>query len=216
MKKLCLFDLDGTIIDPFISITSGVQYGLRDQGVIVTDLHELTYFIGPPIRDSLRTCYPSFTDEQVEKFVVKYREYFAMKGYNENKLYPGVINMLNQLKDAGLILTIATSKYKESAKEIARLLEFESYFDLIVGCEFDGTRSLKADVIAHVLKEADPRGQYSPVMIGDRKYDIIGANACGIESIGVTWGYGSREELESEKPAYVVDSVEELTGLLLA
>ena len=216
MKKLCLFDLDGTLIDPYIAITSGIQYALGDQGILVEDLDKLTGFIGPPIRDSFRNFCPDFTNEQIERLVSKYLEHFSIKGLHENKLYPGILDMLKQLKEEGLILTIATSKLMVNAKKIARLLEFESYFDLIIGCEANGTRSIKSDIIEYLLKEIDPKRQYSPVMIGDRKYDIIGANAQGIESIGVTWGYGSREELENEKPGHIVDSIDELTRILLA
>ena len=215
MKKLCLFDLDGTLIDPHTAITKAAQYALALEGIKIADRNELNPLIGPPLRDSLRELY-NFTDpEQIERIVDKYREYFLEKGIYENELYPGVIDMLKQLKNAGLTLTIATSKLMISAQKIAEYLEFDKYFDLIIGCEYDGARSHKSEVIDYILDKLDPNKQCSPVMIGDRKYDIIGAKEMGIDSIGITWGYGSREELEMESPGLIVDSVEELGRVLL-
>lgn len=217
MKKLCLFDLDGTIIDPHKAITSGVQYALYDQGVIVTDLDELApIFIGPPIRESFKMFKSSFTDQQIEQMVLKYMEYFENRGLKENKLYAGILDMLKRLKEEGHILTIATSKNMGNAIKIAKFLDFESYFELIIGCESDGTRSHKAEIIEYVLNKMGSRqDEYEPVMIGDRKYDIIGAKENGIKSIGVTWGYGSVEELQGEGSTHVVTSIEELQNLLL-
>lgn len=212
-KRLCLFDLDGTLIDPFNAITTGIQHGLRSVGVDVEDRRQLTQFIGPPIRDSLRE-YGNFTEDEIELIVSNYRAYFAEKGIYENTLYPGVVDMLKQLKDAGYTLSIATSKLESSAVAILKYLEFGQYFDLVVGCEADGTRSHKSEVIKSVLDELDPNRQYLPVMIGDRKYDIIGAREMGIDSIGVLWGYGSREELMAEAPGVIVGSVGELREVL--
>ena len=215
MKKLILFDLDGTLIDPHTAITKAMQHALALEGIEIVDRNQLNPFIGPPIRDCLRELYNMTDTEKIERIVSNYREYFLEKGIYQNTLYPGIIHMLQQLKDAGLTLTIATSKLMVSAKKIAEYLEFDHYFDLIIGCEYDGTRSHKREVIDYILDELDPKRQYSPVIIGDRKYDIIGARETGIESIGITWGYGSREELAQEHPTLIVDSVETLCRTLL-
>jgi len=192
-----------------------MQHALALEGIEIVDRNQLNPFIGPPIRDCLRELYNMTDTEKIERIVSNYREYFLEKGIYQNTLYPGIIHMLQQLKDAGLTLTIATSKLMVSAKKIAEYLEFDHYFDLIIGCEYDGTRSHKREVIDYILDELDPKRQYSPVIIGDRKYDIIGARETGIESIGITWGYGSREELAQEHPTLIVDSVETLCRTLL-
>ena len=213
MKKLCLFDLDGTLIDPHTSITKGMQHALTFVGIKIEDRNKLNCFIGPPIRDSLQQFYNFTNSEEIELVVNKYLEYFEEKGLYENTLYPGIIDMLNRLKDAGLTLTIATSKPMVNAIKIAKHLKFDQYFDIIAGCELDGTRSRKKEVIDYVLSNDTYKKQVS-VMIGDRKYDIIGAREVDIASIGVTWGYGSREELKKEKPTLIVDSIEELIEAL--
>lgn len=213
-KRLVLFDLDGTLIDPYEAITKGAQYALADVGIHISNRDELIPFIGPPLWDSMRAITKSTDEAFIAKVVSKYREYFAEHGVYENKLYPGVVDMLERLKGAGLTLTIATSKLMTSAIEIVKYLGIEHYFDLIIGCEPDGTRSNKDDVIRHVLANVNLDGQ-EPVMIGDRKFDIIGAKKTGITSIGITWGYGPREELEEAGADFIVDSMDELCEEIL-
>ncbi|MCL2398311.1 MAG: HAD hydrolase-like protein [Defluviitaleaceae bacterium] len=215
MKKICLFDLDGTLIDPLSSITSAIQYALIDQDIEPPSQTQLKSYIGPPIRDTIRDICPSITEEEVEKFVAKFLEYFVVNGFHEVQLYPGVADMLRQLKDEGFLLAVATGKLTANAKEVTKHLNIAHYFDIVVGCELDGTRSHKNEIIDMVLNSLDPQRQYASVMIGDRKYDIIGANEQNIKSIGVTWGFGSREELEKEAPTLIVDSMEELQRILL-
>jgi len=216
MKNLCLFDLDGTLIDPYTAITKGVQHALRTIGFDIADRNELRRFIGPPLRDSLQEINPKFTDTDIDEIVSKYREYFLEFGIYENHLYPGVIEMLDRLKEAGLPLAIATSKWRVSAQKIAEYLKFGHYFDHIIGCEADGTRSSKAEVISHVLSLYDLKNESAlkPIMIGDRKYDIIGARETNVPCIGITWGYGSKKELQAENPWLIVDSIEELCDIL--
>jgi len=190
MKRLCLFDLDGTLIDPHTAITTGVQVAMREVGVDIPDRNQINHFIGPPIRDSIRTM-GDFTDEEIERVVDKYREYTFEKGIYQNTLYSGIIKMLEKLKDE-VILTIATSKMLIMANQIADNLKIANYFDLIMGCEPDGTRSRKSEVINAVLERYD--NPINPVIIGDTKYDIIGAKESGIASIGITWGYGTKKK----------------------
>ena len=213
MKRLCLFDLDGTLIDPHTAITTGVQVAMKEVGVDIPDRNQINHFIGPPIRDSIRTM-GNFTDEEIERVVDKYREYTFEKGIYQNTLYSGIIDMLERLKSEGFTLTIATSKMLIMANQIADNLKFSQYFDLIMGCEPDGTRSRKSEVINAVLERY--KNPIKPVIIGDTKYDIIGAKEAGISSIGVTWGYGSFEELQTAGADIIVDSMDELYGVLLS
>jgi len=213
MRDLCLFDLDGTLTDPKEGITKSVQHALNYFSIKVSVLDELTKFIGPPLRDSFREFY-GFSENDAELAVSKYREYFSETGIFENTLYKGTLELLDKLKSHDITMAIATSKPTVFAEQIAEHFKFKKYFDIIAGSELDGNRSRKSEVIGYVLNSIDAKRNKPTVMIGDRKHDIIGTHEMGIDSIGVTWGYGSRNELEEAKATYIVDSLEELyTGL---
>jgi phosphoglycolate phosphatase len=209
-----LFDLDGTLTDPKAGITKGIRYALASFGIEVADLDELEKFIGPPLYDTFRDFY-RFSEAETEEAVARYREYYSETGIFENKLYGGIIEMLEKLKSSGVTMLIATSKPDVFAERIAEHFRFRPYFDLVAGSLLDGTRSRKSEVILYALGIADPGREKSAVMIGDREHDIIGAREAGIESIGITWGYGSRSELEEAKAARIAGSPEELLSLIL-
>lgn len=221
MKKYVLFDLDGTLTDPMVGITTCVQYALAAAGIDEPDLEKLTPFIGPPLKDSFRDFY-GFSEEEAERAVEKYRERFKDTGIFENKLYEGIPQMLAALKKEGMLLSVASSKPEVFVKRILTHFSIDSYFDAVVGSELDGRRTDKKEVVAEALKrlyekdaaQGDDRRKCT-YMVGDRKFDIIGAKAEGVISVGVTYGYGSEEELLSEHPDYLAHSVDELTDILL-
>lgn len=204
-----LFDLDGTISDPKVGITKSVQYALQKTGIEVSDLDELENFIGPPLQVSFRDIY-DLNGVEIKQAIYHYRERFTEKGMFENKLYEHIPALLATLKQQDYHLAIATSKPTVFAEQILTYFQIASFFDLVVGSHLDGSRSAKSEIIAEVLQHFAmyPREQF--IMIGDRKYDIIGAHAHQIDSIGVTYGYGTQEELNNEKPTYMVNSVETL------
>lgn len=212
--SLCLFDLDGTLTDPKEGITKSVCYALKAFGIEVKNLDTLTKFIGPPLRESFCEYY-GFSEKDAEAAVTKYREYFSTKGIFENKIYPGVTDMLKRLKGSGITLAMATSKPTIFASKIAEHFGFRSYLDFIAGSELDDTRSRKGEVISYALEKLGHLDLASAVMVGDRKHDIIGAQEVGIDSVGVTWGYGSRGELINAGPTYIVKSTAKLIQLIL-
>ena len=216
LKKynLCLFDLDGTLTDSQVGITKAVDHALRFFGIQTEDLDELKKFIGPPLRDSFRG-YCNFTEAEIEEAINKFREYFSETGIYENRLYDGAIEVLSRLKTEGVQMVIATAKLTAYAERIAEYFRMNQYFDLIVGSELDGSRSRKGDVINYVLSTIDPTRRKSAVMIGDSKHDMLGGQETGIDTIGVTWGYGSRSELEEAKAMRIVDSFSELCNVLV-
>jgi len=214
LNRLILFDLDGTLIDPHESITKGVQHTLSTAGIIVDDRTKLNCFIGPPMRTSLREFYGFTDNEQIEKLYKTYLEYFAINGIYENILYPNVKETLTELKNCGFTLVVATSKLMTNAINIAKYLQIDGFFDEIIGSNLDGSRSRKSEIINYILEKYDPQKKRLPIIIGDRKYDIIGAKESEIPVIAVTWGYGSREELEEHKADYIVDTFEEMVNLL--
>lgn len=215
MKKYFLFDLDGTLTDPGVGITNSVAYALKSYGITVEDRTSLYSFIGPPLKESFERFY-GFSPEQADEAVGKYREYFGEKGLMENKAYDGILPMLEELKGKGARLLVATSKPTCYAREILENFGMLSCFEFVAGSNLDGSRVKKDEVIAYALQEMGICCLEEAVMIGDREHDIIGAKKCGISSIGVLYGYGSREELEKHGADRIVESVGELRTRLLS
>ena len=191
---LLLFDLDGTLTDPMEGITRSVQYSLRHFGIEVTDLCSLTPFIGPPLAESFREFY-GFDDGRIPEAIRLMREYFSERGWRENRLYDGMPQLLERLCASGLTLAVATSKPVVFARRILDHFDLARYFAFVGGAELDGSRQAKADVIAHVLQGLGGVDPATCLMIGDRRHDVAGAAAAGMDSCGVLWGYGSRAEL---------------------
>ena len=214
MFSTILFDLDGTLTDPGEGITNSVAYALERFGFSVPERECLYPFIGPPLRDSFMKYY-GMDMAQADAATATYREYFSAKGWQENVVYDGIEGLLNKLHKAGKRLIVATSKPEVFAREILRYFNLTEYFYYAAGANLDGTLTDKAEVIAYALKEGGVTDKSTVVMIGDREHDIIGAKKNGVDSIGVLYGYGSREELETAGADCIVATVEELTETLL-
>lgn len=207
--KYILMDLDGTVTNPKLGITKSVQYALKYWNIIIEDLDTLTKHIGPPLKNSFIEYY-GFSEEQAEEAVEKYREYFKDTGIYENEVYEGMEILLSKLKKAGNKIFLATSKPEEFARRILEHFKLDSYFDDICGATLDGSRSNKEDVISYALVKNKITDYSNTVMIGDRSYDIEGAKLVGIASIGVLYGFGSREELIEAGADQISETVEEL------
>ena len=217
-KDYILFDLDGTLTDPKEGITKSVRHALNHYGIQVDDLDTLTPFIGPPLTDSYKKYY-GFSDEQAWEGVLVYREYFSERGWHENKEYPGIKEMLDALKKAGKVLLVATSKPEEFGRKILEYFGMAGYFDFIGGADMEETRVRKADVIRYVLEQygldRTPETLARCVMVGDREHDVLGARECGMDCVGVLYGYGDRQEMDGCRPAWFAATVDELKDLLL-
>lgn len=211
-QKYVLFDLDGTLTDPMMGITKSVRYALNYYGIEVSDLNELLPFIGPPLRDSFSEYY-GFDEEKANEAVAKYREYFAVDGLFDNKVYEGIEDCLKNLKENGKVLLVATSKPEKYAKQILEHFSLSQYFKFIGGAGFD-TREKKAEVIQYVL-ESNQIDVKDAIMVGDRQHDVIGAHQNQLPCIGVLYGYGSLNEMQECHADFIVNSIEELEKLLL-
>ncbi|AGK97230.1 HAD family hydrolase [Clostridium pasteurianum] len=217
MKKIydtILFDLDGTLTDPKLGITKSIQYSLKYFGIFENNLDDLKKFIGPPLKDSFKEYY-NFSDTDANSAVDKYREYFADKGIFENRLYTGIIELLNKLCSEEKNLIIATSKPTVFAERILKHFNIHQYFKFVAGSNLDGTQSKKGEVISYALKQGKYWDKDKIIMVGDRKYDVIGAKEAKIDSIGVLYGYGSFEELKKERPEYIAKNIDELSKILV-
>lgn len=214
MKKYnhILFDLDGTLTDPQEGIINSVQYALKKFG-IKKENRELMYFIGPPLHKSFQKIFG--TEEKAFQAVAVYREYYSTKGIFENKLYEGISELLKTLNKNNKTLHLATSKPTLFAEQILHHFKIYHNFDIIMGSNMDGSRTEKHEVIQEILDQQPGIQLNNFVMIGDRKYDIIGAKHHGLDSVSVTYGYGTIEELQYEKPTYIVNKVSDLKELLL-
>ena len=219
-KQYILFDLDGTITDSKLGILKSFQYAAKHFGIEIKDedFDDYMFLIGPPIRDCFKQL-GIFNDEEFEPVIAKYREYLLPKGIYENKLYPGIEDLLKNLRNAGKTIILATSKNEQLANKILDYFKILKYFDFTAGADPDGRRSKKSEVILYALEQygvLSDEDKLKAVMVGDRNHDIIGAAKAGLESVGVLYGYGSEEELSSGeyKATYIVKNVGELTELL--
>lgn len=213
-KKYIFFDLDGTLTDPMTGITRSVQYALKSYGIEEPDLEKLTPFIGPPLKDSFMKYY-GFSEEKATEAIGRYREYFAVTGIFENQVYDGIPEMLQNLRDAGKTLLVATSKPEVFAEQILEHFHLRDYFAFVGGASMDEVRVKKEDVIAYVMDTVGICDRNTAVMIGDREHDILGARKNQMDSIGVLFGYGSREELEEAGADAIAGTVKELESILL-
>ncbi len=207
-----LFDLDGTITDPGLGITNSVMYALNKFGI--SDKRENLYkFIGPPLAQSFQTYY-GFDEKKAKLGIQYYREYYTVDGIFENIVYDGVEEILKSLRQDGRTILMATSKPEKFANQILEHFHLSSYFDFVAGATMDESRVTKADVISYAIENFGITNLNEALMVGDREHDILGAKAVGIDSMGVLYGYGSREELEKAGAKYITETVKDLSKLL--
>lgn len=192
--KALLFDLDGTLTDPREGITRSLAHALERMGVAPPPLAELRFAIGPPLRESIARLLATDSRDAVERTLAFYRERFADVGLYENAPYEGIAEALAALRASGAALYVATSKPEVYARRIVEHFSLHAHFEAVHGCELDGTREDKRDLLAHLL----PRHGLAPgacAMIGDRGADMAAARHHGVFAVGALWGYGTEEEL---------------------
>lgn len=210
MYKAIFFDLDGTLTESGEGITKSVQYALEKLGVEAQDLKDLEVFVGPPLLEQFMK-YAGFDKKTAEKAIEFYRERYTEKGMFENTVYPGVEETLSELKRRGYRLAVASAKPAFYVTQIMDHFNLSQYFEVIAGTDLNGPKITKSQVIEEALEKmnlSDHRDQV--IMVGDRKHDILGARKCDVQCVAVTYGYGSREELEKAQPLQIVDSATEL------
>lgn len=207
--RAILFDLDGTIINSEEGITKCVQYALRARGLEVPDRKKLRVFIGPPLELSYRMHY-GFNDAEVWESVQKYRERFDEKGIFECSLYDGVRECIEKLKQKGKFIALASSKPETACRRILDHFGLAGEFDEVAGATLDGSISSKEEVLEELCRRLKKRGsdirREEMCLVGDTKYDAAGAKAAGIRCVGVTYGFGTREELLAAGAEAVFDA----------
>ena len=215
-KPCYIFDLDGTLTDPMVGITTCVQYALAAYGINEPDIRNLTKFIGPPLVTSFMEFY-GVNQETAQGMLVKYRERFSTIGMYENEIYPGIKEILEKLYNQGYTIAMATSKPILFAEKILEYFDIKKFFHVLAGASMDETRNTKDAVLKYALTklQAMDRVPTRIVMIGDRKFDVLAGKELGTETVGVLYGYGSEEEIVAAKPTHIVKTVENLSELLL-
>ena len=205
-----LFDLDGTLTRSEKGITRSALYACEKMGFTGHNEEEFKVFIGPPLFESFqKVC--GMTPEQAHRAIELYRERFSVLGWAENEVYTGIAPLLRSLKKNGCKIAITTAKPQAFAEKIAKKFGFEPYLDALIGPGMDNTHASKAWIVKKAIEQLGG----VPVMIGDRCYDVEGGKENGIDTIGVCYGYGTREELEQAGATHIAETVEELTDILL-
>ncbi len=214
MIDTVLIDLDGTLVDSGDGIRKSARTALKHYGITDQTDEELNRFIGPPLVAAFEELYGFEHRKAVEAMRI-YREYYARQGIFEAEVYPGVPQMLKRLKDAGMTLALATSKPEHYARQVTDHYNLTQYFDLVSGALDDERRSVKKDVIEHIIAVFNLKDRDKIIMMGDKKQDIIGAKACGLKSLGILYGYGVREEHEKAGADHIAETPAEAADIIL-
>ena len=227
--QFLLFDLDGTITDSGPGIMNAASYALSRYNIEEPDPERLRLFVGPPLDKSFMGRY-GFSEEDAWKAIGYFREYYNDGGIFENSVYPGIEELLCDLRSKGYLVAIASSKPQVMIHKVLGHFDIDKYFDVVVGCELDGTRSTKSEVVEEVLRQLSELGvkrdiisqdvtdeneririvKEHGIMIGDRCYDVEGSHSLGLPCIGILYGYGTRKEMEEAGADYILETVKDL------
>jgi phosphoglycolate phosphatase len=206
-----LFDLDGTLTDPFWNITRCIAHALTALGRSSPPPDSLRWCIGPPLKQSLSMLLGSDNDPLVQEALRKYRERFGATGIFENEVYGGIPETLDALRGFGHKLYVATSKPTVYAEQIINHFGLGKYFERVFGSELDGTRSDKSELISYITYKESIL-PWDAIVIGDREHDMIGAGKNGVFGLGVLWGYGTEEELKAAGAYACIETPQDLVA----
>lgn len=210
------FDLDGTLSDPSRGLVEGFVYAFRKLGIDYGTRESLKRFIGPPL---IETWMPefNFTYDEAERAVLLFREYYNIYGWWDNVIYPGIPELLAELKARGKTVVLTTSKPEDTALDILELFNIRKYFDFVGGASSHKTRERKSEVIDYVLGEIGVSDADRPhcILVGDRVYDAVGARESGIDSVGVMWGHGTEKELRESGFTYLANTTDAVLDIVI-
>ena len=212
---LILFDVDGTLTNSEEGITKSVQYTLEKYGIIEPNLDNLRKFIGPPLIDSFAKYYGFSKEESVRARNI-FNERYQPIGWMENRPYDGIEAVLDELQKAGIMMGVATSKPEGVANKVLEYFDLKKYFSVICAAPNNGLNGEKPGRIRAAIEEARTLGceAKNVIMVGDTRFDVLGAHECGIPCVGVTWGFAVEGEFEACDTEFVVDTMKELLNIL--
>ena len=209
-----IFDFDGTVIDTGEGILRSLQYAFEVQGHAVPDLSDLKKFIGPPIYYSFTTFY-GVSEEKVGDYIKSYRKRYREKGIYEACLYDGMVETLKALRQDGVKLGIASSKPQTLIYDVMEHFHLTALFDAVVGTQFDDSNHAgKADLVRKSMALLGAANTARVLMVGDRCFDIDGAAGAGVDSCGVLFGYGSKEEFEAHRATHIAATAKDILDIV--
>jgi phosphoglycolate phosphatase len=208
-RTFLLFDLDGTISDPLEGIARSFNYALSFYGYDEIPVPNFANYVGPPLDESVKKITGLINDNEVNAFISKYRERYSDLGFSENKLYPGIREVINDLSEHEIAMAICTSKRQDFAERILNLFGINDHFKFVSGGDV-GIQ--KWQQIESLIDNGSI--DHDCIMIGDRAVDLSSAQKNGIKSAGVLWGYGSRAELETQSPICLLSQPSDLLRLI--
>lgn len=216
MKKYdyILFDLDGTLTASAEGVRVSLEYAMQTLALPCPDLSDYTLYVGPPLEDIFRDIC-SVPEALISRAMQLYRDYYDIHAISVTKVFDGIFPMLRALREGGCRLAICTSKNEPVAKKVADELGLSPYFDAICGSSLDGTRRAKADVIPYAMERLGCTDKTRAVMVGDTHFDAQGAQIAGVDFLGVTFGYDSREGMARYPSIGFADTAAELPGYIL-
>ncbi len=209
--KYIFFDLDGTLLASALGIVNSFKYALEKMDMTIPTDEILMTFVGPPLDQSFRFC--GVDEAEIDRAIELYRENYIPRGIYESYIFEGIENVLKTLKENGKSLIVTTSKVEHLAEKVLADHNISKYFDFICGSDVELTRNSKAKVIEYAFERANISNRDEVIIVGDTKYDIIGAKETGIKSIGVLYGYGSNDELKDAD--YIAEKSSDILSILL-
>ena len=209
--KYIFFDLDGTLVASALGIVNSFKYALEKMDMTIPTDEILMTFVGPPLDQSFRFC--GVDEAEIDRAIELYRENYIPRGIYESYIFEGIENVLKTLKENGKSLIVTTSKVEHLAEKVLADHNISKYFDFICGSDVELTRNSKAKVIEYAFELANISNRDEAIIVGDTKYDIIGAKETGIKSIGVLYGYGSNDELKNAD--YIAEKSSDILNILL-
>ncbi len=215
MKKydIIAFDLDGTLTNPERGLVEGFKYAFDKLGIKYESRESLKRFIGPPLFDEWKRCF-GLSDDECNEALRVFREFYDVYGWRENDVYPGVAKMLEKLKASGKKLVVATSKPEGVANKVLKLFDLAKYFDFISTATIDKKRDKKREVLEYALENVGSPDKSRCILVGDRVFDAEGARLVGIDSLGVLYGHGSREEIMNSGFTLTAENAQEILALI--
>ena len=213
MKKAVIFDFDGTLCDTGVGVKKSAKYALDAFNISAPEWEELDFFIGPPLLVTFQERFEQSAAD-AERLVKKYRERYTNIGLYESEFYDGIAQLLQRLKNDGILLGIASSKPINYVEELLIKADLRDMFDCVSAVSFNADCESKQNIIDRCLGELGVEPSEA-LMVGDRFYDIDGARECGVDSVGVLWGFGTKFELIESGAKYIIDKIDDVENIAL-